>query len=80
MVMPRRILVATLLVAALGFSQEFRATLAGRITDPSGAVVAGARIEVKAVATGAVTTATSAEDGAYQVSFLIPSYSAMPVP
>ena len=53
-------------------AQEFRATLSGRITDPSGAVVSGARMEVKSVATGAVSNTQSGEDGGYQVSFLIP--------
>jgi hypothetical protein len=67
-----RLVLAGLLAAAVALSQEFRATLAGRITDPSGAVVAGARIAAKAVATGAVSNAVSAEDGGYQVPFLIP--------
>jgi hypothetical protein len=54
------------------FAQEFRATLSGRITDSSGAAVAGASVEAIAAATGAVATGTSAEDGNYSIPFLQP--------
>src|SRR5215510_2262480 len=53
-------------------AQEFRATVSGRVTDPSGAVIAGAKIEAKAAATGAVSTTTSSTEGAYQIPFLTP--------
>jgi len=62
----------TVLLAGLLPAQEFRATLAGRVTDPTGAVVAGARIEARAPSTGAVSSTTSAADGHYQIPFLTP--------
>ncbi|HYM10245.1 MAG TPA: TonB-dependent receptor, partial [Bryobacterales bacterium] len=53
-------------------AQEFRATLSGRVTDPTGAVVAAAKVDAKAVATGAVSTTTTGSDGNYQIPFLAP--------
>ena len=58
----------TLLIHA----QEFRATLAGRVTDPAGAGVVGADINVRNTGNGEVTATKSGEDGNYQVSFLQP--------
>jgi hypothetical protein len=66
-----RSVVILLSVAAL-FAQDFRATLTGRITDPAGAGVAGAKVEVKNTQNGEVTVATSQDDGAYLVQFLTP--------
>jgi hypothetical protein len=40
------IFTAAMAVSAIGWSQETRGTIVGRITDPSGAVVAGAAVEV----------------------------------
>src|ERR1041385_149171 len=59
-------------LGALLFAQEFRATVSGRIVDPSGAGVSGAKIEVVSVDTRAIANVVSAEDGSYQVSFLNP--------
>src|SRR5215467_5556558 len=57
-------------------AQEFRATLAGRITDPSSAGVSGARIEIKSASTGTVVNTMSGEDGSYLIPYLNPgSYS-----
>ena len=53
-------------------AQEFRATLAGRISDVSGAAVDGARIEIRNADTGQVSAVASAQDGSYQASFLTP--------
>ncbi len=66
--------IAVLLFAccAVSFAQEFRATLSGRVTDPSGAVVGGAKVEARAVATGAISVAISGSDGNYQIPFLTP--------
>jgi len=48
-------LTTVLLVGALAmFAQSDRGTITGTIADPAGAVVAGAKIEAKNVATGAV--------------------------
>src|SRR5262249_35622335 len=49
-----------------------RGTILGRITDPTGATVAGAAVEVQSVATNAILKTTSNEAGNYQVPFLLP--------
>ncbi len=51
--------------AISGFAQTGLATITGTISDPSGAVVANAPIEVRNLATGLVVTATSTETGNY---------------
>ena len=67
-----RFLIAVSLALSAAFGQEFRATLAGRVTDAAGAAVAGASIRVKNTGTGESAATTSGEDGSYQVSFLTP--------
>lgn len=54
------------------FGQEFRASLSGRVTDPSGASVAGAAVQAQATATRSITTATTDGEGYYQLLFLTP--------
>ncbi|HEU0121047.1 MAG TPA: carboxypeptidase-like regulatory domain-containing protein [Bryobacteraceae bacterium] len=63
-----------LLAAAstLAFAQEFRASLSGRITDSSGASVAGANIAAISVATNVAAPAVSNGEGYYQILFLNP--------
>src|ERR1700724_927907 len=67
-----RTVLLVLVFSACGYSQEFRATLAGRITDTVGSGVAGAKIEIKNAGNGELFTTTSGDDGNYQVSFLTP--------
>ncbi len=67
-----RLILVALTVSLCGYAQEFRATLAGRITDSAGAPVTDASIEVRNADTGEVSTTKSGEDGNYQVSFLTP--------
>src|SRR5215469_18771025 len=53
-------------------SQEFRGTLEGRVTDPSGAGIAGAKVTITEIHTGArIPTITSAV-GQYIAPFLAP--------
>jgi len=54
------------------YAQEFRGTILGRVTDPSGAAVAGANIEVLNVDTNVPTRTASNESGNYQAPFLLP--------
>src|ERR1700733_9431315 len=65
----RRIsLVAVLLLSAsVGFGQTGLATVTGTITDPSGASIASAPIEVHNLETGAVFKAASSETGNFTV-------------
>ena len=56
-----------LLCASYGFGQTASATITGTITDPQGAAIAGAPVEVKNLETGAVFTAASTATGNYTV-------------
>jgi hypothetical protein len=67
-----RAIFAVIVFAALLRGQAFLGTISGRVTDPSGASVADAQVEVKSVATGQVTTVTTNADGRYQVLSLSP--------
>ncbi len=56
------------LVAAAGLSaQTFRGTILGTVTDPSGAVLAGAKVTVKNVGTGLERTSETSADGSYSL-------------
>jgi len=60
-------LLPALLWAAACFGQAGKAELFGTVTDPSGAVAPGARIEAVHRATGAVYAGTSDERGVYHL-------------
>jgi hypothetical protein len=61
----RIVLVLVLLSAVCLSAQTFRGTILGTITDPSGAVVAGATVTVKNVGTGLERTMQTSADGSY---------------
>lgn len=60
-----------LLGMPIAHSQGF-GTLVGTITDPSGAVVANAKVTATESATGVSRAAVSAGDGAYVIPGLLP--------
>jgi hypothetical protein len=60
------------LVVSAIWSQDFRASITGLITDPAGAAVAGAKVKAVNQQTNAVTEAVSNETGRYSIPFLIP--------
>ena len=65
--------IALLLFAAGAlWSQEFRATLSGKVMDQQQAVLPGVRITVVQVDTGSRTQVTSGSDGLYTAPFLPP--------
>ena len=71
----RRVLWAGLLLILAAFTataQEFRGSLAGKITDPNGAVVPGSKVEIKNTETGIVSTVNTGDDGAYSFPLLPP--------
>ena len=56
------------LVAALSLSaQTFRGTILGTVTDPSGAVISGAKVTAKNVGTGLERTVQTSADGSYSI-------------
>lgn len=72
----RLLVVFVLLSTAMLVGQTFRGTVLGTVTDPSGAVVAGATVKVKNVGTGLERTTATSGDGSYAVPELpIGSYS-----
>src|SRR6201993_42593 len=66
--MRARILLVAVLFAAVTLSaQTFRGTILGTVTDPSGAVIAGAKVTVKNTGTGLERTTETSADGSYSV-------------
>jgi hypothetical protein len=64
--MRTRVILAFVLLAAISLSaQTFRGTILGTVTDPSGAVVAGATVSVKNAGTGLERTTQTSSDGSY---------------
>ena len=61
----RVFLVLGLLLPALSWSQETRGTISGTVTDPQGATVPSARIEVKNKDTNATSTVDTSDKGVY---------------
>lgn len=55
------------------FGQRDTGTITGTVTDPSGAVVSGAKVTAKSVGTGAVRSATTNSAGAYTIAGLPPA-------
>ena len=71
--MQRRTLSLTLsllFVSLLAFGQVGNGTITGVVTDPAGAVIAGAPVQAKNVDTGVVFTGGTSNAGNYQISDL----------
>ncbi len=75
--MRARILLVFVLLAAVSLSaQTFRGTILGTVTDPSGAVVPGAKVTAKNTGTGLERTSETSADGSYSLPELpIGTYS-----
>ncbi len=64
--MRARIILVFVLLAAVSLSaQTFRGTILGTVTDPSGAVVSGAKVTVKNAGTGLERSTETSADGSY---------------
>jgi hypothetical protein len=63
----RMSLVFILLAAASLSAQTFRGTILGTVNDPSGAVIAGAKVTVKNTGTGLERSTETSADGSYSV-------------
>src|SRR6266436_5664398 len=63
----RLVPVFLLLAVSALMAQTFRGTILGTVTDPSGALVAGATVKVRNVGTGQERTTTTSADGSYAI-------------
>jgi hypothetical protein len=61
-----------LALVPLAYSQDVRASVTGQITDPTGAAVSGASVNVTNAATSTVISAKSNETGSFATPFLAP--------
>ena len=60
------------LTSGAAMAQTFSATIAGTVTDPSGAVVAGAKLQLQNLAMQDTRLATSGSNGEYIFTNLLP--------
>ncbi|MDQ6678836.1 MAG: carboxypeptidase-like regulatory domain-containing protein, partial [Acidobacteriota bacterium] len=63
---------ASVILAGAAFGQDFRATVTGRVTDPTSSGVANAKITVHNRATGEDQVQNTSTEGDYTIPFLIP--------
>src|SRR5262249_3371485 len=66
-------LCAITLLSGCLFSQSTTGTLLGTVTDPGEAAVAGARVELRNAATGAVIATTTGAEGIFRFNSLVPA-------
>src|SRR5260370_41950358 len=67
-----RSLVCLTIVALTCFAQEYRATLTGAVTDPSGAAIPGATVKATNTATRQVSETKTASAGLFTIPLLEP--------
>jgi len=74
--MPSRIhsliAILCLLTAGTVWSQDTKGTISGRVTDPSGSVIPGAKVVVTNTAMGTKTDLTTNAEGIYRAAALNP--------
>src|ERR1700761_4762008 len=70
---------AILLSAGSAFAQEFRSSLTGTVTDPSGAAVANAQVEAINQDTHQKYSAVTSESGVYFIPYVVPGSYAVKV-
>jgi hypothetical protein len=63
---------ALLLFASASLSQEFRGSITGIVSDPTGSPVANARVVARSTTRNTVAEAASNETGRYLIQFLLP--------
>ena len=69
----RSSLIAVFCLASISSqAQESRGTIVGRVTDPSGAAIPAATVEVTSKTQGVKQALQTNESGLYQVPYLIP--------
>jgi len=63
--------IVLLLSGAVAVAQTITGSVRGTVTDPSGAVVAGAKVAVTNIGTGVTTRTATDKSGLYNVGFLV---------
>ena len=61
---------ALLLLTASAWAQSFRGSIRGTVTDPTGGVIAAAKVTAKSIGTGLQREATTGSDGSYVLAEL----------
>jgi len=61
---------ALLLIPTSAWAQSFRGSIRGTVTDPSGSVIAGAKVSAKSIGTGLQREAATGADGGYVLAEL----------
>jgi Carboxypeptidase regulatory-like domain len=67
------------MLAVPAHAQEFRGTISGAVSDPTGAVIPGANVVVRETHTGTINKTTSDAAGQFVVPFLLPGDYAIKV-
>ena len=70
--MLHRLFLLSIVASVACFSQEFRSTISGRITDPSGAAVPGVAVVAVEKNTGSRSETSTGAEGEYSLPFLPP--------
>ena len=65
-------LIPGLLAGGLCYGQESRATVLGRVTDPTGAVVPGANVRAINLATNSGASSVTNQSGSFEIPYLVP--------
>jgi hypothetical protein len=68
----RHVALVAIFIPATLFCQEFRGTISGAVTDPTGAALPGAKVTVTEIHTGTKIPAVSDNAGQYTAPFLLP--------
>jgi hypothetical protein len=63
---------ALVLAASSAFAQEFRSTISGAVTDPTGAAIANAQVKVRETRTNSKSQTITDTAGQYAIPFLVP--------
>jgi hypothetical protein len=66
------LLLAALLTGGLCIGQQSHGTILGRVADPSGAVVPGAKVHAIKVVTNAGASSVTNQDGNFEIPYLLP--------
>src|SRR5947209_5029249 len=66
----RSVLIGLFMIPALVFAQSFRGSIRGKVVDPNGGLVAGAKVSTKSVETGLTREAATNDEGTYVLAEL----------